>query len=165
MWINKFHKIVFFSSFCNYAYKNDNFQNYFTCVRENRFNFIQFRNNFQRNDSKRTEIPREDFACSNHLNFVEIVWTYINWPRRVELSSSSRIIDSNWIGFLTIRFEFWVEPSSEIKIENRVELKSRNREIEPENPIRLDLPRYQLLILNFWNRISNNNIKILNKFW
>ena len=64
-----------------------------------------------------------------------------DYRARVGLSSSNRnqIIYSNRIEFLTTRLEFRIESSSEIKIENRIGLKNKNREIEPENPIQLEI--------------------------
>ena len=54
----------------------------------------------------------------------------------IELESDYRL---NRIEFLTIRLEFQVGSGSEVKVENRVGLKSRDREIEPENWTRLEI--------------------------
>ena len=42
-----------------------------------------------------------------------------------------------------------LESSSEVKIENRIELKSRDRKIESENSTRPDLSKHHYLIFNF----------------
>ena len=105
--------LLFYSTNTNNYYNNINYK--INSIDKNLLNFIL----------------RKDFK---HVKTLKL-----HWSRRIGLSSSSRVIDLHRIEFLITRLKSRVESSSEVKIENQVKLKSRDREIESENPIRPEI--------------------------